>query len=77
MITNACTTTRLKEELASMDSRIDEFKEQEGECRNQEVEVAKNAASSNSIVAFNKQLMQQIENFNKADAELAEEKNKT
>ena len=59
-----------------MDTRIDEFKEKEGEFRNQEVEVAKNAASSNSIVAFNKQLMQQIENFNKADTELAEEKAK-
>ena len=76
MITSACTTTRLKEELASMDARIGEFREKEGECRNQEVEVAKNTASSNSIIAFNKQLMQQIENFNKADADLVEEKTK-
>ncbi len=76
MITSACTTTKLNEELASMDNRLQEFKQHEEECRNQEVEVAKNTASTNSIIAFNKQLMQQIENFNKADAELAEEKTK-
>jgi len=76
MITNACTTTQLKEELTSMGNRVQEFKQHEETNRNHEVEVAKNTASSNSIITFNKQLMQQIENFNKADAELAEEKTK-
>ena len=76
MITSACTTTKLKVEIASMDARVQEFKQHEKEYRNHEVEVAKNTASSNSIITFNKQLMQQIENFNKADAELAEEKTK-
>ena len=76
MITSACTTTKLKEELASMDNRVQKFKQHEKTNRNHEVEVAKNTASSNSINTFNKQLMQQIDNFNKADAELAEEKTK-
>ena len=76
MITSACTTTKLKVEIASMDARVQEFKQHEKINRNHEVEVAKNTASSNSIITFNKQLMQQIDNFNKADAELAEEKTK-
>ena len=76
MITSACTTTKLKVEIASMDARVQEFKQHEKINRNHEVEVAKNTASSNSIITFNKQLMQQIENFNKADAELTEEKTK-
>jgi len=59
-----------------MGNRVQEFKQHEETNRNHEVEVAKNTASSNSIITFNKQLMQQIENFNKADAELAEEKTK-
>jgi len=76
MITSACTTSKLKEELSAMDNRLKEFVEIENANREYEVDVAKKTTSTNSIVSFNKQLRQQIEDFNKADAELAEEKAK-
>ena len=76
MITSACTTSKLKEELSAMDNRLKEFVEIENANREYEVDVAKKTTSTNSIVSFNRQLMQQIEDFNKADVELAEEKAK-
>ena len=76
MITSACTTSKLKEELSAMDNRLKEFVEVENANREHEVDVAKKTTSTNSIVSFNRQLMQQIEDFNKADVELAEEKAK-
>ena len=76
MITNACTTSKLKEELSAMDNRLKEFVDIENANREYEVDVAKKTTSTNSIVSFNRQLLQQIEDFNKADAELVEEKTK-
>ena len=76
MITNACTTSKLKEELSAMDNRLKEFVDIENANREYEVDVAKKTTSTNSIVSFNRQLLQQIEDFNKADAELVEEKKK-
>ena len=76
MITSACTTSKLKEELSAMDNRLKEFVTIENANREYEVDVAKKTTSTNSIVSFNKQLRQQIEDFNKADAELTEEKAK-
>ena len=76
MITSACTTSKLKEELSAMDNRLKEFVDIENANREYEVDVAKKTTSTNSIVSFNRQLLQQIEDFNKADAELVEEKTK-
>ena len=76
MITNACTTSKLKEELSAMDNRLKEFVDIENVNREYEVDVAKKTTSTNSIISFNRQLLQQIEDFNKADAELVEEKTK-
>ena len=76
MITSACTTSKLKEELSAMDNRLKEFVEVENANREHEVDVAKKTTSTKSMVSFNHQLRQQIEDFNKADAELAEEKAK-
>jgi len=76
MITSACTTSKLKEELSAMDNRLKEFVEIENANREYEVDVAKKTTSTKSMLSFNHQLRQQIEDFNKADAELAEEKAK-
>ena len=59
-----------------MDNRLKEFVDIENANREYEVDVAKKTTSTNSIVSFNRQLLQQIEDFNKADAELVEEKTK-
>ena len=76
MVTNACNLVRLDEQLSEMDARNKLYMDIASNMRDKEVDAAKKKTSANSIVSFNEQLLQQIEDLSKVDQELTEEKTK-
>jgi len=71
---NDSNVVKLVEQLSEMNSRMNSYQSINEDNRECEVEVAKKTTSSNSIVSFNKQLKQQIEDLNKSDTRLAKDK---
>ncbi len=76
MITNACALTRMDEQISEMDSREQLYGKIAEDTRNKEVEAAKKTTSANSIMSFNEQLTEQINDLLSVDAELVEEQTK-
>ena len=76
MITNACALTRMDEQISEMDAREELYGKIAEDTRNKEVEAAKKTTSANSIMSFNEQLTDQINDLLSVDAELVEEQTK-
>ncbi len=66
----------IKERISEMHSRNELYAKIEADNREYEVEVAKKKTSSGSIEAYNKELLEQINELETVDAELIEEKTK-
>jgi len=76
MITNACALTRMDEQIGEMDAREGLYSKISNDVRDKEVESAKKTTSANSILSFNEQLTDQINDLLSIDADLVEEKTK-
>ena len=76
MITNACALTRMDEQIGEMDAREGLYSKIAEDTRDKEVESAKKTTSANSILSFNEQLTDQINDLLSVDADLVEEKTK-
>jgi DNA repair exonuclease SbcCD ATPase subunit len=66
----------LEKRIVELDTEDGKFKQLEEHNRNLEVETAKKVTSSKSILSFNTDLRKQIEDLNKIDSNMAEEKTK-
>ena len=76
MITNACALTRMDEQIGEMNAREGLYSKISNDVRDKEVESAKKTTSANSILSFNEQLTDQINDLLSIDADLVEEKTK-
>ena len=76
MVINACNLVRLDEQLSEMDARNKLYVDIASDMRDKEVDAAKKTTSASSLVTYNDQLLQQIEDLSKVDQELTEEKTK-
>ena len=74
MITSACSLVRLDEQLKEMDARTGLYEKIANDNREYEVDSAKKAASIESIMDFNQQVMRQINDIQKAGTFLEEDK---
>lgn len=76
MMTNACALVKMNEQLKEMDAREELYNNMSKDAREHEVEAAKKQTSANSILSFNEQLLEQINELSSVDTKLTEEKTK-
>ena len=76
MVTSACAMVRLDEQLTEMDARIGLYENIEKDKREHEVNIAKKNTSVDSIITFNEDVLNQIEELQTIDADLTEDKTK-
>ena len=76
MVINACAMVRLDEQLTEMDTRIGLYEKIEKDKREHEVNIAKKNTSVDSIINFNEDVLNQIEELQTIDADLIEDKTK-
>ena len=63
MVINACNLVRLDEQLSEMDARNKLYVDIASDMRDKEVDAAKKTTSASSLISYNDQLLQQIEDL--------------
>ena len=76
MMTNTCALVRMDEQISEMNAREGLYSKISNDVRDKEVESAKKTTSASSILSFNEQLTDQINDLLSVDADLVEEKTK-